>query len=432
MADKIYKLIFEKDDGTEEEVQFTAPQGPKGEPGKDGYTPVKGVDYFDGLPGADGKTPVKGVDYFDGETGPQGEPGYTPVKGVDYFDGAPGQPGKDGRDGVDGQPGKDGTNGTSVTVSSVSESMASGGSNVVTFSDGKKVTIKNGLNGTNGKDGVDGKDGEDYVLTDADRAEIAERVEGATVVQAPKYVNSTDEMLDPNRVYVIKSTGRMYANMKTTYEEERIGTHYAADIFVDNNFLDGQRLSSSTTEDTFSNDAPGRHLTPKLDLTKEEYAGKTIQIHLDSTGAGVQYGSTGNYTAFIQCRVYDANGNILNPRLFVCDTNIGNSMLSVLNNLSVKYNGINSTTLTIDMPLTYGGVKTVISHLRFCGLGAIADSNIYITYPYMETVTKETWVDVGTYAPALTDEDKAEIAEQAAALVDAELLSVIGSGEVSV
>lgn len=41
----------------------------KGDPG---YTPIKGVDYFDG------HTPEKGVDYFDG---------YTPVKDVDYFDG---------------------------------------------------------------------------------------------------------------------------------------------------------------------------------------------------------------------------------------------------------------------------------------------------------------------------------------------------------
>ena len=35
--------------------------------GKDGYTPVKGVDYFDGKDGkdgADGKTPVKGTDYY--------------------------------------------------------------------------------------------------------------------------------------------------------------------------------------------------------------------------------------------------------------------------------------------------------------------------------------------------------------------------------
>ena len=43
-----------------------------------------------------------------------------------------------------------GEDGTSVTVSNVSESTASGGTNVVTFSDGNKVNIKNGVNGTNG------------------------------------------------------------------------------------------------------------------------------------------------------------------------------------------------------------------------------------------------------------------------------------------
>lgn len=61
--------------------------GPKGDPG---YTPIKGVDYFDGADGEDGYTPIKGVDYFDGE---DGEDGYTPIKNVDYFDGADGAPG---------------------------------------------------------------------------------------------------------------------------------------------------------------------------------------------------------------------------------------------------------------------------------------------------------------------------------------------------
>lgn len=54
--------------------------------GADGYTPVKGKDYFDGKNGDDGYTPQKGVDYFDGKDG------YTPQKGIDYFDG------KDGAD----------------------------------------------------------------------------------------------------------------------------------------------------------------------------------------------------------------------------------------------------------------------------------------------------------------------------------------------
>lgn len=47
----------------------------KGEKGADGYTPIKGVDYFDGEKGDDGYTPVKGVDYFDGAKGEKGDPG---------------------------------------------------------------------------------------------------------------------------------------------------------------------------------------------------------------------------------------------------------------------------------------------------------------------------------------------------------------------
>ena len=53
----------------------------------------------------------------------------------------------------------DGKAGTSVTVSSISESTASGGTNVVTFSDGKKVNIKNGTDGKTPVKGVDYFDG---------------------------------------------------------------------------------------------------------------------------------------------------------------------------------------------------------------------------------------------------------------------------------
>jgi hypothetical protein len=121
--------------------------------GKDGYNPVKDVDYFDGKDGKDGYTPVKGVDYFDGEKGDKGDkgdPGYTPQKGIDYFDG---KDGTNGKDGADGQNGKDGANGTSITVVSITESNADGGSNVVTFSDGSKLTVKNGSKGSQGEGG---------------------------------------------------------------------------------------------------------------------------------------------------------------------------------------------------------------------------------------------------------------------------------------
>ena len=84
--------------------------GPPGADGQDGYTPVKGVDYFDGEdsivpgpPGADSIVP--------GPPGADGADGSTPVKGVDYFDGAdstvPGPPGADST--VPGPPGADST-----------------------------------------------------------------------------------------------------------------------------------------------------------------------------------------------------------------------------------------------------------------------------------------------------------------------------------
>ena len=65
-------------------------KGPKGDKGDSGYTPQKGIDYFDGV---DGYTPKKGIDYFDGKDGADG---YTPQKNIDYFDGKDGADGKDG------------------------------------------------------------------------------------------------------------------------------------------------------------------------------------------------------------------------------------------------------------------------------------------------------------------------------------------------
>lgn len=74
------------------------------------------------------------------------------------FDGKDGEPGKDGNDGTPGAAGKDGT---SVTVASVSESTEDGGTNTVTFSDGKKLNIKNGKAGSDGQPGKDGAPGVD-------------------------------------------------------------------------------------------------------------------------------------------------------------------------------------------------------------------------------------------------------------------------------
>ncbi len=114
---------------------------------------------FDGADGTPGKDGISATHSWNGTVltvtsasgtssadlkGEKGNDGYTPIKGVDYFDGLPGDPGKDG---------------TSVTVSNVTESTADGGSNVVTFSDGKTLTVKNGSKGSQGEKGEQGEQG---------------------------------------------------------------------------------------------------------------------------------------------------------------------------------------------------------------------------------------------------------------------------------
>lgn len=178
-------------------ISVTDAEGTKSADIMDGRTPVKGVDYTDGK---DGYTPQKNVDYFDGAKGDKGDPGvscthswngttltvtsasgtssanlkgekgdkgdpgesikgdkgdngeagYTPQKNVDYFDGADGYTPQKNIDYFDGK------DGASITVESVTESEEDGGENIVAFSDGKSVTVRNGRTGGRGERGEAG------------------------------------------------------------------------------------------------------------------------------------------------------------------------------------------------------------------------------------------------------------------------------------
>ena len=131
--------------------------------GKDGYTPIKGVDYFDGVDGkdgADGYTPIKGKDYFDGadgKDGQDGKDGYTPQKGIDYFDG---KDGADGKDGVSVTHSWDGQNLTITSASGTSSADLKG---------------EQGIQGEKGKDGYTPVKGTDY-FTEADKQELVNLV----------------------------------------------------------------------------------------------------------------------------------------------------------------------------------------------------------------------------------------------------------------
>lgn len=69
--------------------------------------------------------------------------------------------------GPKGSDGASGADGESIVVSGVTESDEDGGVNVVTFSDGKKINIKNGSRGSDGAPGAAGADGESAEITSA-------------------------------------------------------------------------------------------------------------------------------------------------------------------------------------------------------------------------------------------------------------------------
>lgn len=131
-------------------------------------------------------------------------------------------------------------------------------------------------------------------------------------------------------------------------------------------------------------------LTPYIDLTKAEYQGKTIQIHL----VGNRYASEANET-YIMYGSYKSDKTAIVGRGF---TSIVNGIYTDYDNngqiINLEILSDTSAVLTIGVPLTSDTGPTTVGFLRFCGLGLVTDS-VYITYPDIETVTGGQWHDTG-------------------------------------
>lgn len=159
--------------------------------------PVGATSAIQGVPGPAG---ADGKDGKDGKDGAKGEKG-DPFKYEDFTDeqleslkGEPfkyedftedqlkaliGPEGKPGKDGTDGAPGPQGDKGNSVYISSIVEGILE---NIVTFSDGKVLKVKNGAKGEKGEDGRDGRDGKN----------------GATGLQGPQGITPLLRIADGN------------------------------------------------------------------------------------------------------------------------------------------------------------------------------------------------------------------------------------------
>lgn len=237
-----------------------------------------------------------------------------------------------------------GAAGTSVTVSSVSESTESGGTNVVAFSDGKKVNIKNG------------KDGKDYVLTDDDKdeivtdvsvlltaeveAEVENQLDGAKTgivaeilaqiggypvfgtVDENKIITTTTRLVNGTYVLRYKDENNTYSELAefTVTGGDSGGTAVEIKNWLDEvGYTVGKRISLS---DGSIKDASTRSLTgcipcklgqtvriQNIDVTEND----TITISPCDTnkntikGASTKYGTT-LYSAFVTKGTAEANG----------------------------------------------------------------------------------------------------------------------------
>ena len=217
-------------------------------------------------------------------------------------------------------------------------------------------------------------------------------------------VDSVDEMVDTSKQYILKSTGTIWAYKSSATEQEVTIT----DELDDTTYYDNSRLGSSATglTDGFHNDATGYHVTPLIDLTKAEYQGKTIQIHLE----GAKY-ITSAVETWIQHRYYKTNGSLQYAR--GASSPSDSSSMGVWKNATITINSETSATIEIAMPLLCGSANVQCGYLRFCGKGAVADSHIYITYKEMQTVISEQWVDTGIQygGGGLDEETAAKISE---------------------
>ena len=155
--------------------------------------------------------------------------------------------------------------------------------------------------------------------------------------------------------------------------------------------------------------AKGYFLTPLIDLTKAAYQGKTIQLHLE----GAHFASDTKYETWIQARVYGVDKSVLVNRysVFADMTNDNNIAHHCNGTMSIAYNSETSATVTLSVPPTYGPSATPIGYIRFCAKGAVANSNITITYTGISTGVQ--WYDTGvTYGGG----QDAQLAAKVAAL----------------
>ncbi len=296
--------------------------------------------------------------------------------------------------------GKDGEDGISVTVLSVSESTSDGGSNVVTFSDGKTLTVKNGSKGSKGDKGDDGKTpvvGVDY-WTDEDKAEI--KADNITYISTelakrsqlrPEFANSIEECADTAKLYVLPD-GLIYAYMTV----ENVGGTEEVTEQITGDFTEDYRLSTSTGA---LSKLDGAITSPLIDITQY---GTKFTIHLDGTSENaVQWANASQ----------SVTGNSM--CLYRDDSWVAGAFTGATPIDGVTYNvkAKNDVDITFDTT-SIANAAVGFTHVRFSGVvGKAENVSVSVTYEKeTEGATETKWTNTGhAFVPADYEDEIVDI-----------------------
>jgi hypothetical protein len=244
--------------------------------------------------------------------------------------------------------GKNGTNGTSVTVKAVSESTADGGSNVITFSDGTELTVKNGKAGTPGKTPVYGVD----YGTPAQIEEIVQQV--ITALGMPVFGT-----VDLNKVITLKTDSLADGTYKIGYNDKdgkfvEIGIYEKGESYTNladpssADWLTNKRLNSSGVVTDTTPSLTTNYIPVKMgDVVRVRY------MNIRHQGSGTSNATTHFYNAS-KTRV-----------ALITPANMGtNELFNDADGLGVMFN---MTTIASKISFVSGYASADIAFVRFSG-----------------------------------------------------------------
>ena len=257
--------------------------------------------------------------------------------------------------------------------------------------------------------GVSAK-GKAYVLTEDDKTEIAGKVPYVKIPTQPDFANGQAQMTNTDKAYVNTQTGTFWAYIKSksvkTVTEEVVAT-------ADNPLTESARLSNGVPQVSGSYSA--YFCTPFIDLSAYN---TPFTLHLE--GALFCPDAADSYTRWA---VYDENKAFISEHRAALNNGINMAWDVPATAINVSEDNLTTTILFNKAPALANG--TAFKYLKISAKGSPATARVYVSYE--REVEETNWTDTGIpYAPALTEEDKQNLATEISALIDAEMLSLIG------